>query len=227
MKPVALLALAVVATALLPGAMFLPPRGGFSGGGFVTIGPGVAFPSGCGAGASAPASVLHPAVTGTIRDFPEMGVRDQAPVGEDIQSSYFRTTETNREFRRGFMEFAIPRLQGKIQHATLVFAEGPGAVVPGAPDVDNELSWYRADLKVGVEDYDRPTLFLAGFKDDLQDPNNVWSFDVTSEVRGMQGGCLGFRVKLVLDPGHTTYGGFGTSIGRYSWIQPHIQLDFA
>src|SRR2546427_5301483 len=107
MKPVVLLALAVVATALLPGAMFLPPRGGFSGGGFVTIGPGVPFPSGCGAGAGAPPSGLPPAGTGTIPDFPGMGGRDQAPVGGGIQSGYFRTTGTNPGFRRGFLGFAI------------------------------------------------------------------------------------------------------------------------
>ena len=182
---------------------------------------------GCGGpSALVPLQELDPLATGTILDYPEMRIRDRAPVGEDIQSSYFRTTGTNREFRRGFMEFAIPQFRVAPDRVTLIFAEGPGTIAPGAPDVDHELSWYSADGKVDVADFDRPTTFVGGFQDDMQDANNVWSFDVTGLVRGSQGRCLGFRAKLVLDPGEAGYRALGTSIGRYSWITPHLEFAF-
>lgn len=174
----------------------------------------------------APVFMLEPVASGTISDHPEWGIRGLAPMGEDVQSSYFRTTEMNREFRRGFMEFAIPLLWEQPARVMLVFAEGPASTVPGAPPVRNELSWYPADLTVEVADYDQRTTFLAGFVDSLQDPNEVWSFDVTGIVREFAGSCLGFRVKLVVDPDETREGGFGTTIGRYVWIPPHLELEY-
>src|SRR6185503_9410433 len=68
-------------------------------------------------------TVLLPRATGTVRRLPEMGILERAPVMANIQSSYSRTTDLNREFRRGFLEFAIPAVEGSILNARLILAE--------------------------------------------------------------------------------------------------------
>ena len=225
MKPVHLALAVVIACALVPPAA-IPWFG--QAGVPIRSDPGVAIipvtcedpdPSGAGL-------VISPAATGAIADMPEMGIRVLAPTGEDMQSSYFRTTQANREFRRGFAEFRIPIAAREVVHATLILGEGPGSISPGAPPESHELSWYAADLSVDVQDYDQPTAFLTGFPADPLDPNEVWRFDVTAVVRMLAGGCLGFRVKLAFDPEHAGYDGMGTSFGRYTFQPPEIDLEY-
>ena len=164
--------------------------------------------------AKAEVLTLAPTATGTIRHSPELGILDRAPVGGGIQSTYFRTTEMNREFRRGFLEFAIPDISGEIAGATLVLPEHRAWTShPLPPDVHG-LAYYPADLIVNTDDFDRPTTFLAFFETDVNLPTETFSFDVTTLVREFQTRQLGFRIKLESDPLLADYGAFGSGISE-------------
>src|SRR5206468_1497784 len=87
-----------------------------------------------GTAGSAAAQPLDPIAVGTVRRLPELGVFDVATVGNEVQSTYFRTTTVNREFRRGIAEFDVPA--GPILGATLVLAETRATVAaPMPPDL--------------------------------------------------------------------------------------------
>ena len=166
--------------------------------------------------------VLLPQVTGSIRSLP----LEPAPVGGMIQSTYFRTTLGNKEFRRGFAEFQIPAFATSVQKATLVLTESRGwTAYPLPPDV-HELSFYPADLVVSVEDYDRPTTLIATLETDANEDTRVFTFDVTTILRMFQGGNLGFRVKLALDPTLDIYGFAGSGFGELSTTPPRIEVTF-
>ena len=193
--------------------------------GFASLIPAVATPgptlgrdlpaSACHGGGKAPVSENPPtltilaAATGTVRSMPEFGILERAPVGDDIQSTYFRTTAQNREFRRGFAEFLIPEIPGHVVSATLVIAEGGGWVsAPRDPD-RHALSYYLADLSVDVADYDRPARLLGCFDTDQNLEHERFAFDVRHLVRTYQGGDLGFRIRLLVDPTYASMDSLG------------------
>jgi hypothetical protein len=150
--------------------------------------------------ASGSAISLTPPASGTIRYFLEFNMLQPAPVGNMVQSTYFKTTDVNREFRRGFFEFAIPQIQGQIFNATLILTENRAhTTFPLPPDI-HEITFYNADLVVNIEDYNRPTTFLASFETDANDLPQTFSFDITQVIIEFEGSNLGFRVKLAVDP---------------------------
>lgn len=152
---------------------------------------------------------LLPAASGTLRYFPELGILDRAPIGDDVVSDFFKTTAENREFRRGFLEFDIPDYPYEIVEATLVLVEERAWIgEPLPPDV-HELSHYPADLAVNTEDYNRSTTFLDSFETDVNEDPGIFYFNITDLVLASEGERVGFRVKLEVDP---TYDEF-TSIG--------------
>jgi len=155
------------------------------------------------------ASTLIPQATGTIRSLPELGILERAPVANDIQSTYFRTTDENREFRRGIFEFAIPEPTTPILFATLVLPEGGGWSATPLPPDTHVLSFYAADLSVDVSDYDRPAHLVGCFETDVNIAGERAAFDITSIVRGYAGAALGFRVQLLADPGYSQTGFLG------------------
>jgi len=166
---------------------------------------------------------LLPRETGSIRFFPTLGLADRAPVGGLVQSLCFTHTEAFWEFRRGFMEFEIPAFPIPVLEARIVLTETRGTgSVPVPPDL-HELSSYPADLAVSVEDYDRPTTFVAAFETDVNEPAGTFSFDISNLLGRYQGGDLGFRVKLAMDPDGVC-ANQGSSFGEPSALPPRIEV---
>ncbi|MBI4586358.1 MAG: hypothetical protein HY717_20305 [Planctomycetes bacterium] len=166
---------------------------------------------------------LRPKDAGTIRFFPEFGILEQAPVGNDVQSTYFKTTDENREFRRGFIEFAIPDFEGQLQGGTLILGDDGGGGNSRPPDV-HELSYYPADLLVNVDDFDAPATLLATFESHGDSPNEFFSFDITAVILEFRGKDLGFRIKLELDPDFSDFGSFGAGFGSLAHNYPRIEI---
>jgi len=159
---------------------------------------------------------IVPEGSGTIRNLPELGILDIAPVSFDMQSDYFRTTNANREFRRGFAEFAIPSFRD-VFSARIVLRETRATSNFPLPSDRHELSLYTdVDLAVNTGDFDRPTSPLATFETDANLPQQTFAFDVSNLVAQSRGARLGFRVKLEADPAYAGMGFLGTSFARYS-----------
>lgn len=160
--------------------------------------------------ANSAAQTLHPAAA-TIRKLPELGVFERVGigVGDDFQSSYFRTTTLNRELRRGIAEFSIP--SATILSATLVLRETRATVAPPLPpDVHNLISYTPADLAVTTDDYDRAGTAVGTFSTDNNDPTQTFTFDVTALAVAAAGGTLGFRAQLAVDPDYSGFGFLGS-----------------
>jgi len=168
--------------------------------------------------------VLLPTATGTVRSLPEMRILERAPVADDVQSTYFRTTLGNREFRRGFFEFDLPAEPARISSAVLVLTETRGWVSNPMPPDLHELSFYAADGAVTTEDYDRPTLRCASFETDVNEPTAVFAFDVTALLRRFDRQGLGFRVKLAGDPQLDFMGFAGSDFGTLHNLAPQIRV---
>ena len=159
---------------------------------------------------AAPPETILPQSTGTIRYLPFLGIKGAAPVGDSLQSTCFVTTANNLEWRRAFMEFSIPEFDKDVKEATLIITNTQSAVTsyPFAPDV-HEVSSYPADLIIDASDYDASTALLGTLETDVNEGGiKPIEFDVTDLVRQSQGGNLGFRIKLQIDPaGCPTFAG--------------------
>ena len=163
---------------------------------------------------------IVPAATGTISYSPEFGILGAAPIGNDIQSTYRRTTAVNREFRRGFLEFSIPDFGGTLDAATLVLTESRGQTGFPMPPDRHELSYYDADLVVDTSDYDASTSPLAEFETDVNSVQESFSFDLTALINEYKGRNLGLRIRLAVDPDYFGEGFRGTGIQSGSQGSP-------
>lgn len=171
-----------------------------------------------------PATVL-PNATGTVRYLPELGILEVAPVAGIPQSTYFKTTDLNREFRRGFLEFEIPEFAGEITNATLVLPEWRAWVGEPVPPDLHELSYYPADIAIASADFNQSTTFIASFETNASLEPQIFTFDMTTLIIEWQGGRLGFRVKLVVDPTYNETASFGTGFHEvYQDPPPHIAV---
>jgi hypothetical protein len=172
-----------------------------------------------------PHLALFPVATGSIRRFPELGISEGGGTDGDLQSSYFRTTDTNREFRRGFAEFRVPRFPGRLLRATLILRETRASVSdPRPPDLHQLSTYADVDLDITQADFDRPTTTLATFATDANLENATFQFDVTELVARFRGARIGFRVKLAVDPVETGFVSLGTAFARSS-TPPGVELD--
>lgn len=161
--------------------------------------------------------ILVPDASGTVRRLPEMDILDVAPVSTDMQSAYFRTTVTNREFRRGFAEFAVPDFTDGFASARIDLRETRASISLEVPPDRHELSSYsRADLVVDPSDFDRPTSPVATFETDANLETGAFAFDVTRQVARSEGSSLGFRMKLSADPTEANTRFLGTTFGRFT-----------
>src|SRR5262245_52559183 len=112
--------------------------------------------------------VLLSDASGFVRNLPEMGLLAGSGAWDVLQSTYFRNTETNREFRRGFAEFAVPCHQDWFGSARIVLRETRATIGAPVPPDRHELSSYAdADLVVDVSDFDRPTSPVGTFETDV------------------------------------------------------------
>ncbi|UCF07953.1 MAG: PKD domain-containing protein, partial [Thermoplasmata archaeon] len=172
----------------------------------------------------AQSTTITPQDSGTIRYLPEMNILEGAPVQTSVQSTYFKTTTQNREFRRGFFEFSVPDLGGYTSNATLILREYRGwTSYPHPPDV-HELSYYPADLVIDTDDYDRPTTFITTFETDRNEPLRKFYIDVTGVINQFQGNNLGFRIKLAADPTYNDTGSLGSGFGSLDANTPTIEI---
>jgi hypothetical protein len=153
---------------------------------------------------------ILPVATGTVAFSPEFGLLQKAPVGSDIQSTYFRTTALNRQFRRGFLEFVIPDFDGDLVSATLLLATNGGTTSIPLPPDRHELSYYEADIVVDTDDYNVPTWPLAEFETDDNSGPERYSFDLTAVIDAYKGRNLGLRIKLAVDPDYFGLGSLGS-----------------
>jgi len=204
-------------------------RGGnpYADGENISSGVGATCDQGFATYSEVPPVVIAPTDTGTIRFFPELGILN-APVGDSIQSTYLKTTDQNRQFQRGFIEFTIPVFNEEIQQATLILTENRGTTTfPFPPDL-HELSFYQSDLVVDTSDYNRPTTLLTSFETDVNEPVQIFSFDVTSLINQFQGDNLGLRIKLAVDPTLNAFTVIGSSFGTLNNINsPRLELTFS
>src|SRR5262245_5044695 len=148
-------------------------------------------------------STILPSATGTISFYPEFSLWE--PFGNDIQSSYSRTTPMDRRFRRGFIEFAVPRefvpsrSGGTIVSAALLLSDECGGCgwisLPMPPDT-HEIGYYAADLVINTNDYHVGTMPVATFETDANLFPENFSVDVRDAVEQFRGGHVGFRLKL-------------------------------
>lgn len=153
---------------------------------------------------------IRPEAIASIRKFPELGIVDGGGVDGDAQSYYFRTTDANREFRRGFAEFAIPEFQN-VFSARIVLRETRGGTAYPLPPDRHELSFYTdVDRFVDPADFDRSTTALGTFETDVNEEQKKLEFDVSTLVTRLRGAGLGVRIKLEADPLHDGMGFLGT-----------------
>lgn len=166
-------------------------------------------------------------VTSSIRHLPEMGILEGGGVWGDLQSTYFRTTGTNREFRRGFAEFIVPDLPDGFRSARIVLRETRASISLPVPPDRHELSFYAdADLVVDPSDFDQPTSPVGAFETDANLGTQTFEFDVTSVVTQQRGSTLGFRVKLESDPAETGFRSQGSAFNRSS-TPPGVVIELA
>jgi hypothetical protein len=164
-------------------------------------------------------NTILPEVTGTIAFWPELGLWGM-PVGNDVQSYYFRTTAVNREFRRGFLEFSIPEFSNTVASATLLLTESRGQTTFPLPPDKHEISYYEADLAVTTNDYHAATSPLAEFETDNNVAPESFSFDLTTLVNAYKGRKLGLRIQLAVDPDYFGEGFLGTGFQNNSQSSP-------
>jgi hypothetical protein len=170
---------------------------------------------------------LLPRQTGTVRFLPELGILDRAPVDSDVQSTYGRTTDENRQFRRGFLEFRVPDVRGEIVKAELNIRESRATTShPRPPDL-HELSSYAADLEVNTQDFDRPTTVVDFFETDANLPTSSFSFDVKSLVQDFRGKNLGFRIRLAGDQDFEGFDSLGSGFGSIATDSIWLEINTA
>jgi hypothetical protein len=171
-------------------------------------------------------TTLTPQAAGTVRLLPFLNIFETYST-TDIYSTCFNTNGTNLEFRRGFMEFAIPTFRKNVDKATLVISDVSGTFssAPTPPDV-HEVSYYAADLQVDTSDYDAPATPIGTFETSINDNPDVYTieFDVTQLVSQFQGANLGFRIKLQGDPQQTCNGGTGAYFGGLFFYSPILKI---
>lgn len=161
---------------------------------------------------------LRPESIASIRKFPEQGLLDGGGSGGNgyAFSDYFRTTDMNREFRRGFAEFVIPGFRD-VFSARIVLEEWRAGIAFPLPPDRHELSYYTdVDRVVGLDDYDRPMTVLTTFETDVNVHMQSFAFDETELVRRLRGSGLGLRIKLEADPDYMAMGFLGTGFSSYS-----------
>lgn len=168
----------------------------------------------CSIAAGTPAfgqTTVAPYVVGSLTFFPEFGIGPRVQSTDSVRSVYFRTTADNRQFDRGFAEFALP-LVPDLFRATARFDECHGwTAFPLPPDI-HELSYYpAADLQVDAADWDRPTTLVTTLETDVNRLELAsFSVNVTDMVIQYQGSAVGLRFKLAADPALLSFGFAGS-----------------
>lgn len=139
------------------------------------------------------AEMLRPVTQGTIQNIPKLGIYGRAPVGDEVQSSYFQTNAVNEEIRRGIVEFYVP---GAFESAVLHFRENRGWTSHPLPADSHLLMAYPGNLELDVDDFETRAVTVGRFETDpnLEPRLNV-AYDMTKALREL-GPKFGLRFQL-------------------------------
>lgn len=137
---------------------------------------------------------IRPTAQGTLQSIPRLGVYGIAPVGTEVQSSYFRSNSVNEEYRRGIVEFYVP---GDITSAVLQFREHRGwTSYPMAADT-HLIEVYAGNLELDASDFSERAVLAGKFDTDPNlEPSFANSYDLTKAVQQVSGAKLGVRFSL-------------------------------
>jgi hypothetical protein len=137
---------------------------------------------------------IRPTAQKTIQSIPRLGVFGVAPVGNEVQSSYFRTNSVNEEFRKGVAEFYVP---GEITGAVLQFREHRGWTSYPLPSDRHQIEVYPANLELDPEDFGERGVVVGTFDSDPNlEPAFANSYDLTKAVQQVGAGKLGLRFSI-------------------------------
>jgi len=146
-------------------------------------------------------NIAAPVASGTIRLLPELGIHDVAPIGNEVASDYWKTTDSNRTFRRGIVEFSVPAGVTGQSMAVVRFTANHVEYVPPVPPVTHLLSTIPGDGIVSIEDFDAGAIVIGNFQTDANAAfgDEVFEFSVVDYIP-KQGGYFALRVELDLPP---------------------------
>ena len=137
---------------------------------------------------------IPPTAQGTIQSMPRLGVFGIAPVGTEVQSSYFRSNSVNEEFRRGIAEFYVP---GEVASAVLQFREHRGWTSYPLPSDSHQIEAYPGNLELDPEDFGERGVLVGRFDTDPNlEPTFANSYDLTKAVQQVGAGKLGVRFSI-------------------------------
>jgi len=168
---------------------------------------------------------VPPLSVGQVRFFPELAMRIVEP--GQLASGYFKSTDVNREFIRGIMEFPIPDVGDPITRARLrLRASGSFGTTPAPPDV-HEL-WFApgADFVHTEADFDRTGTLVGLFQTDANDAFEAITVDVGAIVAAHPGENVSFLVRLAIDPGQSADGGFGEPFAPSGFDGPLLEIEY-
>ncbi|MBX3248999.1 MAG: hypothetical protein KF901_17610 [Myxococcales bacterium] len=158
---------------------------------------------------------LEPAAAGSVAELPEQeGMRSVSVIG--VASTYFKTTDDDRELRRGIVEIVVPADAADALGATLRFRTSVDSVQPAPPNEAHAVLAYReADGALTIEDFDREAEEIGVVSPDADD----YAIALLARVRASAGAPLGFRFQLA--PPHDT----ATEVGARAAVFLEVRLD--
>jgi hypothetical protein len=138
--------------------------------------------------------MIRPLAQGTIQSIPRLGVFGVAPVGGEVQSSYFRSNAANEEFRKGIAEFYVA---GEFTGAVLQFREHRGWTSYPLPADTHNIEAYAGNGELDVEDFGERAVLVGQFESDPNlEPVFANNYDVTKAVQQIGGGKIGLRFSI-------------------------------
>ncbi|MBI1849003.1 MAG: hypothetical protein HYR85_01535 [Planctomycetes bacterium] len=183
--------------------------------------------------ARATTTAIGPYEHGSIALDLETGARSISPICEE-DSEYRVTASHEHQLVRGVAEFQLPALPADYSRATLFLWETREVVVAPRPAETHFVSFYAADLSVGVADFDRPSIVLEAIETDANESLLTFRIDVSPLVADFANGNLGFRVQLADEAVSEERDAAGDAGSRFAaWIEiessappgPHVVFD--
>ena len=163
---------------------------------------------------------LVPTTAVTLRKTPERRTVECPPLLDVLQASYFRTSATDRELRRGIAKFELPHLGAPLARATLRLRETRSRPsFPRAAERYQLIALDGDDVAVAPADFDRPGCVVAAFAAASALAPATFAFDVTTVV-AEAARVVAFRVKLTDYPLRTELGWAGSTFDVALEVEP-------
>ena len=149
--------------------------------------------AGIGRGELCNTELVRPTAQGTVQSVPKLGIFGVAPVGSEVQSSYYRSNGVNEEYRRGIAEFYVP---GGADAAVLHFREHRGWTSEPLPADTHLIEVYPGNLELEIDDFDARAALAGRFETDPNlEPSFSNAYDVTKALQEI-GPKFGVRFQL-------------------------------